>query len=427
VGSTIDVVQRVRDAERKDHRPFACRFRALPLATPFRPAEVTPPARQAGLQSGVVVGPPGAEVHPDGGGRVRVQLHWDRLGKRDAAGGRFMRVAQRGTGDSMLLPRIGWNVLTFNEEGSPDVPSVLSRIHDAEHPPAYPLPANKTRVVFKTATTPGGGSFNEVRYEDERGAEEMFMHASRDMGVLVQNDKTEAIDHDSKRAVAVDHALSIGKDHLEAVKNDQRVSIGANEKVAVKGDRELGVSNDLRQNVGASRDLHVGAASATQVGLTRSLQVGAVQVDVTLGPISCTSATTTSTTVGGAMIRATLKTLSEKVQLGTVQTIGGAKIELARRGLSISTSLLHAETVGGVMLLKSADKLGESALATSITAGGPMKIAAPKITVKGGQKITLSCGASSVTISDGAIEIKSSKVTLDGSVLDADAPFIAHG
>ena len=178
-GVTYEVQQRGASTKEDDERAYTCRFTAIEQAVPFRPEAVTPLAQQAGLQSGVVIGAAGAEVFPDPAGRVRVQLHWDREGTRDDVSGKWMRVAQRGTADSMLLPRIGWNVLMFNDEGTVDAPNVLSRIHDAEHPPAYPLPANKTRVVFKTATTPGGGSFNELYFEDRKGQEEMFVNASR--------------------------------------------------------------------------------------------------------------------------------------------------------------------------------------------------------------------------------------------------------
>ena len=101
---------------------------------------MTPEAKQAGLQLGNVIGPDGQEVHPDPLARVRVILHWDRLGTHDEKGGTWMRVAQRGAPGSMLFPRMGWNVATFNEEGTVDAPSVIWRIHDGEHVPRVPAP-----------------------------------------------------------------------------------------------------------------------------------------------------------------------------------------------------------------------------------------------------------------------------------------------
>lgn len=431
VSSEIEVRQRTRDREGEHEdapeRRLSCRFEALPIDVPYRPAAATPRAQQPGLQSGVVVGAAGAEVHPDAGGRVRVQHHWDREGGRDDRSGTFMRVAQRGTAGSMLLPRVGWNVLTFNEEGSPDAPGILSRLHDVEHPPAYSLPDNKTRVVFKTATTPGGGSFNEVRYEDKKGGEEMFMNASRDMGVLVKNQKKELVARDSKRDVAVDHTLAVGGTHVETVANDQTITIGANERLQVAEARSVSVQGDLTQKVGASRDLHVGAAAQLSVKDARSLSVGAALLDITLGPIACGSGTTTSTMVGGAMIRATLKTLDESAKLGTVQTIGGAKIDLAKGNLAINAKMMHAETVGGLMMSKSADTWDEAALALTLTVAAAAKITAPRLTVVGDEQIVFKCGSSSLTITKDSIELKADAIKLDGKAIDADAPRIDNG
>lgn len=184
VESTCRVVQRQIDSasprpstgaqgsldrqESQSEAPFTCQFRAISQGVTFRPQQQTPAPRQAGLQSGVVVGAPGQEVFPDSAGRARTQLHWDREGGRDDKAGWWLRVAQRGTGGSLLLPRVGWNVMTLHEEGSPDAPSLFARVFDAQHPPPYALPQNKTRLVLKTATLPEDGSFNEIQFEDKK-------------------------------------------------------------------------------------------------------------------------------------------------------------------------------------------------------------------------------------------------------------------
>src|SRR5262249_41733661 len=116
------------EVEGDDHRPCHTRFDAIRLDVPFRPLRKTPEPKQAGLQMGHVIGPDGQEVPPDELARVRCILWWDRAGHRDERGGTWMRVAQRATPGSMLFPRMGWNVATFNEEGAVDAPSVIWRI-----------------------------------------------------------------------------------------------------------------------------------------------------------------------------------------------------------------------------------------------------------------------------------------------------------
>ena len=170
-----DYVVDAIDYEASQH--IETRWSAIPLATPFRAPRIEATSGAGGFQTGVVVGAPGEEIHPDKSGRVRVQFYWDREGKNDDAASTWMRVGQFALGGSMILPRIGWEVLVEHHEGDIDAPVVLTHLYDGQFPVPYALPANKTRTAFQTATTPGGGSANEIRFEDKKGSEEMFVNA----------------------------------------------------------------------------------------------------------------------------------------------------------------------------------------------------------------------------------------------------------
>ncbi|AKT38167.1 type VI secretion system Vgr family protein [Chondromyces crocatus] len=415
--SSCTVTQRRRGAAgaSSDERPFLCRFQLIPSAAPFRLPRVTPRGKQAGLQLGVVVGPQGAEIHPDASGQVRVQHHWDREGQRDADAGKWMRVAQRGTADSMQLPRIGWNVATFNEEGEIDAPSVLSRLHDAEHPPAYPLPANKTRVVFKTATTPGGGSFNEIYFEDQAGAEEMFVNASKDMRFLVQNDRAERVSRDASRAIGHDHEFYVEADYEDVVKRDQRVTIGHDETIEVDGSAEKLVTGDETSTIAGRRSLDVGGKHTDKVGETRRLTVGAAQIDTTLGLIAST-AKRTSILVGGAMIRATASAITESHGWVSVQTIGGAKIELVKKSRVVDVKKNHIETVGGAVMLTTGGAYRDHAkTSSSWTTLGVAALRAPVIVLEATERLQLAVGSSVITITPDEITIAASTFDLSKS------------
>lgn len=434
-------------------RPLLIRFRALDSSAPFRPPRVTPRARQAGLQSGIVIGPTGAEVHPDEAGRVRVQLHWDREGDRSDTAGKWMRVAQRGTASSMLLPRIGWNVLTTNEEGSVDAPMVMSRIFDAEHPPPYTLPDNMTRTVYKTATTPGGGSFNEIRYEDKAGAQEMFVNASRDMSVLVQDAKSEDIKANASREVVVDHTLHVGSNVDETIGGDQIITIGGNETEIVGGSRVKTVGKDEESTIGGSRRLNVGGGNDASITGTRRLSVGTTQLDASLGDVKAT-APMLKVRVGGALIRLTPRNIEEHVgqtvtassignQLGglaakaaslvsfsvdvggVVQTIGGAKLELAGAGRTIVATKSYKEMVGGAIFLKAKGTLtDEATLQSTISVKGELDASGEVVVFKAGEKIEITCGESSLTVTDGEVRIHATNIDLQGASIDASAPSI---
>jgi type VI secretion system secreted protein VgrG len=338
-----------------------------------------------------------------------------------------MRVAQRGTADSLLLPRVGWNVMTFNEEGTLDAPSVLSRIHDAEHPPAYSLPESKTRVVFKTATTPGGGSYNEIYFEDKQGAEEMFVHASRDMAILVRNDKTDDVRRDASRAVGVDHTLDVGIDHGEHIVANQAVAILVNETAGVTGDRQKTVVTDETVTIGAGRRVSTGAVHTDQVKDNRTLKVGAALLDITLGNIASRSPVE-HILVGGAAVKISANSISDKLGKASVQTIGGIKLEIAKKSRPIQVGMRYQETVGGSMVLRTDDELTDQAETTSsLKVGGMLTAKAPDVLIEATDKIEIRCGAASITVLPDSIELSAPTLDLSGSAhLEAIAPSIDH-
>ena len=437
--------------------PPECAFRGLPKEVLFRPEALTPGARQAGLQTGVVVGAPGDEVYPDSVGRVRVQLHWDREGGRDDKAGKWMRSAQRGTADSMLLQRVGWNVMTANEEGTVDAPLVLSRFYDAEHPPPYALPDNKTRVTYKTATTPGGGSFNEIRYEDLAGSEEMFINASKDMQVLVNDRKAETVKSNAARTVVVDWLLDVGKNYSEEVQASQKVSVGASEEEGVGDARKKSVTGSESASVGAGRTFATGDSITTNVGGMRTLRVGGAQLDISLGEIKLT-APAIAVLVGGAAIKATFDKMVESVGMTVnvstginlaggkvkqaaglpgvsglvsglnskfnakvgivVQTIGGAKFELTPKTRSIKVDGQYNETVGGMMTLKTAADIVDSSKSSStLTVAGPLSAKAREIVVEATDELVVECGSTKLTINKSEVKLESPSVDLSQASL----------
>lgn len=400
-------------------------FKAIAVDTPFRPKPVTPPAKQAGIQMGVVIGAPGAEVHPSDMGQVRVQLHWDRTGARDDKSGTWMRVAQRGAPGSMLIPRIGWNVATFNEEGAVDAPSVLCRIHDAEHPPAYALPENKTRVVFKTATTPGGGSFNEIYFEDKAGAEEMFIHASRDMTVFAKHDKVEQIENDSWRTIGNRHERFIDQNADESVSQDQFTTVGGNETLKVGNMRARNVSADEVHTIGGSRTLKVGAGFSQSTKHTRTLKCP-VQMDISLGQIS-EEAKISTTLVGGALVRVSAQTIDEQCKIVTLDTVGGARVEIAKLARTLDVTKYLFELVGGVLKINTDENFIDGAHETSKwLVGAALSGKAQEIVAQAEEDVRIKCGATTITVTKDEIRFESPKIDLSGAKIDASASTIEH-
>jgi type VI secretion system secreted protein VgrG len=398
-------------------RSFVTRFTAVRGDTTFRPSSSARAPKQPGLALGTVVAAGGDEVFPDPHARVRVQMHWDREGKKDDSAGWWMRVSQRNTPGSMLFPRTGWNVATLHEEGNVDAPWVLSRIHDD----------NKTRVVYKTATTPGGGTHNEIHFEDAKGREEVYWNATKDLVIHTEATKVERVDRDAEHHVGRDQRVETDESWSEIVRRDQQIEIGAKETITVKAAREKVVTGTDSATIGGSRSLHVGEAYSHGVDGSRSLKVGAAQLDISLGTIS-NVAKVSSVLIGAASVKLSKGNVTEEAPKVGITTVGVAKLEMA--GMNVSTQIDGdmTETILGSVTVDAGGRYLDTTDTTSKhVAGGALSVKAKKeAKLEAKTSITLICGASVVRVTEDKIEISSDEVKLDGEGLDIQTAKIRH-
>ena len=234
---------------------FSCTFTVRAAADQFRPARTTPVPVISGPQTAVVVGADGDEIHTDqeGYGRVKVKFHWDRYSKADQNASPWIRVAQVWAGKkwgSMFTPRVGHEVVVDFLDGDPDRPLVAGRVYNNENMPAYELPANKTMSYIKSSSSTGGEGFNELRFEDKAGEEQVFIHAQKNMDVRVLNDAFDYIGHNKHLQVEVDNHVWI--------KNDSNVKIDRDHKELIARDRNLKVDGKEAKEVTKSLSLKVG-------------------------------------------------------------------------------------------------------------------------------------------------------------------------
>ena len=232
---------------------FECSFTALSTAEAFRPSRTTPRPLIRGPQTAMVVGPSGEEIHTDEYGRVKVQFHWDRYGEADENSSCWVRVAQVWAGKkwgAMYLPRIGHEVIVEFLEGDPDRPIVTGRVYNGVTLPPHELPDNKTISTLKSNSSPDGGGFNEIRFEDKKDSEQIFIHAQKNQDTRVKNDCFEEIGHD--RHVVVKN------DRFEHVENNRSEEVDADHKEKIGKDRHLTVKGKEAKKVGASHSFTVG-------------------------------------------------------------------------------------------------------------------------------------------------------------------------
>src|SRR5581483_3401110 len=206
-------------------------FNATPYSVPYRPRRVTQKSIVQGPHVAVVSGPGGEEIYTDKYGRVKVQFFWDREGKSDENSSCWCRVSQAWAGDqfgAMWIPRMGEEVIVDFLEGDPDQPVITGRVYNAQNMPPYTLPDKSTVSTFKSRSSKGGGTtdFNELRFEDKTGSEQLFMQAQKDMDLNIKNDFRETIGNDRHQDVGADDLVNIGSDQQVTVGSNRVESIG---------------------------------------------------------------------------------------------------------------------------------------------------------------------------------------------------------
>jgi type VI secretion system secreted protein VgrG len=262
-------------------------FVAIPHSVPFRPAPTNRKPSVWGSQTAVVVGKAGEDIWVDKHGRVKVQFHWDRDGKKDENSSCWVRVSSAWAGKNwgvVHIPRIGQEVIVDFLEGDPDRPIITGRVYNADQAPPYSLPGDQTQSGLKSRSSKGGGTdnFNEIRFEDKKGSEQLVVHAEKDMQVEVEHDRSESVGNDESVKVGNNQTVSIGKNRTESVGNNESISIdknrtesvGGDESVSISGNRSLSVSKDETIDITGKRTDSVGKSEDVTVGDNRTHTVG---------------------------------------------------------------------------------------------------------------------------------------------------------
>ena len=191
-------------------------FTCIPAGLRYRPQRVTPKPAISGVQTATVVGPQGEEIFCDKYGRVKVQFHWDREGKKDANSSCWLRVAQVWAGKgwgAFFWPRIGHEVVVTFEEGDPDQPLIIGSVYNAENMPWFMLPANKQLSGFKSASVRGTAknNYNGIAFNDEKGREHLSIHSEHNLSLNSEADKMIHAGRHKGERVAVANVLTVGK------------------------------------------------------------------------------------------------------------------------------------------------------------------------------------------------------------------------
>lgn len=287
------------ESGRESTESYECSFTAMPIEETFRPPRVTPWPRIRGPQTAMVVGTEGEEIDPDEYGRVKVRFHWS-----PGDSSCWIRVTQVWTGPNwgaLSIPRIGEEVIVEFEDGDPDRPIITGRVYNANAMPPYDPPSEPTVTTFKTNSSKGGGGFNELRFDDKKGEENLFIHAQKDMDtwvrntsrknignerhVMVDKSQTKEVGEDSFETVGMSHYQDVGMECHSTVGLDAFESVGMTYHLDAGMDSLLTAQMNTVVNAGMTIHLKAGMMVVLDAGAGISLKSGGSFVTINPGGV----------------------------------------------------------------------------------------------------------------------------------------------
>ncbi len=258
---------------------FDCSFTAQDFHTPYRHPQNTRKPLVHGAQTAVVVGPSAEEIHTDKYGRVKVHFHWDRYDNKDENSSCWIRVAHPWAGKNwgmVAIPRIGHEVVVEFLEGDPDQPLIVGSVYNDENMPPYGLPGNATQtgILTRSSKNGSGSNANELRFEDKKGSEQVFLHAEKNQDIEVENDETHWVGHDRSKTIDHDETTHVKHDRTETVDNNESITIGVNRTESVGADESISIGRNREETVGANETIDIGKDRTETVGVNESVTIG---------------------------------------------------------------------------------------------------------------------------------------------------------
>jgi type VI secretion system secreted protein VgrG len=363
------VEHELSQASQEDSRgvPYKNRITLVPFApdVPHRPAVPEKRPVIEGIESAIVTGPGGEEIHVDDLGRIKIRFFWDRSGVRDDKSSRWVRTLQMNLMTPQMLPRVGWEVPVIYENGDPDRPFVLGRMYNGGAPTPYGMPGKKATSALQSATSPSDGTTQEIRLGDDAGNEEAFIHAPKDQTVSVGGSHTVKVAANRSDDVSKTQTLQVDASQTTSVGGNQKVTVGADGGITVKGGRTEAVGGNESIGVTGTYSLTVKGAYVEQVGSFYALR--------------CNQS---NATIQGAFTQVIGAVLSTTAGLGSNQSVAGARTEVVGGARSFTAGLTYADSTTGLKRI-TAGAANESAntdmafnagARTAIQAGGVLSI-----------------------------------------------------
>ncbi|EKK7715446.1 type VI secretion system Vgr family protein [Cronobacter dublinensis] len=364
------------------------RFEVIPADVPYRPAQKTPWPRTYGPQTAKVVGPQGESIWTDKYGRVKVKFHWDRLSKGDDTSSGWVRVSSAWAGQGfggVQIPRVGDEVVVDFINGDPDRPLITGRVYNEASMPPWALPAAATQMGFLSRSKDGSpDNANALRFEDKAGAEQVWLHAERNMDTEVENDETHSVGSNRTKTIGANETTTVKKNRTETVVENETITVHQNRTETVDGNETITVHSNRTETVDQNETVRIGQNQ--------------------------------SVTVNGAQTLRVDKTKTETIALASMLNVGLAQ--------NTNIGAAYVLNVGaGWMTNVGAMQMHNVALKYSVNSGKDLSLSAGTTAdFSAEEKITLVCGESMIVLEqNGTITLSANKIKLVGEkVIDID-------
>ena len=344
-------------------------FQAIPATTTFRPPRATPWPRVGGSHTAVVVGPDGDEIYTDEWGRVQVVFKWDEEHKLDLKHSCWVRVATSSAGQqfgSVFLPRIGHEVMVEFLDGNPDNPIITGSLYNSANKQPWPLPGEKNSSGIRTKSTLKGGAddFNELRFDDTKGAELIYKQAQMDLETLVKNDERRNVKHDRTTIITNNEEKTVekgwekttiaeGEQFITVAQNNRTlhvekehtVTVNGGETITVANDRKVTVEQNQIHDVTKNNTVTIDGQQDTKIKKddTTTVTSGNSVLKVDMGNISAAAE------MGDITIKASLGAITLEAMKKIELKVGGSSIVIDMKGVTISGPMI---TIKGSAMAK---------------------------------------------------------------------------
>jgi len=316
---------------------YRCEFEAIPAREQFRAPFVVPWPKISGVQTAVVTGPNGEEIHTDQHGRVKVQFFWDRLGMKDDKTSCFVRCSMPWTGKNwgmIAIPRIGQEVVVQFEDGNPDRPIVTGMLYNADTLPPYTLPANATQTGMKTQSSKSGSAetYNELVFEDKKNEEFVRLQSEKDFTQIIKNNATITIGAEKQDNGDLTQTIFGHKiETLDTGDHTFTVSEG-NQTIAIKKDHDETIEGTSTQTITGDTMQIIKTGNVTQ-----SIKTGNLTQTVAKGNA------TYEASMGDYKITAGAGKIDIEAALSITLKVGANEVKIDPSGVSIKGTTFKAE------------------------------------------------------------------------------------